>query len=101
MDKALGAKVTDGLETDADLDRHFAMRRADGFALRPVEHALCRGVEHHNALAFVDGHDRVHCGIDNAAQSRFASDEQRFGPNALGDVAQNNSEDLGPVFDVL
>ena len=76
-------------------------RHADRLALRPAEHLLCGGIEHHDVLALVDGNDRIHRRIDDAAQLRFASREQRFGAHAFGDIAQDDGEEFGAAVDVL
>ena len=52
-------------------------------------------------LVAVDGDDRVHRRIEDAAQACFAPLEERLGADALGDVAQDDREEPALAVAVL
>ena len=67
-------------------------RRADGFFPGTAKHRFRRGIEQYDVLGLVDGDDRIHRRVEDAAQTGFVAREQRFRADALGDVAQNHRE---------
>ena len=75
-------------------------RRADRLLPRAAEHRLGGSVEHHDALRPVDGDDRIHRGIEDAAQPRLAAREPRLRLHAVADVAQDEGEELALVLDM-
>ena len=75
--------------------------RANGFFLGTAKHPFRCDIEQYDVLTLVDGDDRVHRRVEDSAQTRFTTREQRFGAHALGDVAQDHGEQLLAVFRVL
>jgi hypothetical protein len=47
---------------------------------RTAEHLLGRRVEEHDALALINGHDRVHRGIQNAGEPGLAQPQRSCDP---------------------
>jgi hypothetical protein len=92
----LDVPAMDGAEP---LGEEAVERPAERIRGGAAEHLLGRGVEQDDALARVDGDDRVHRGPDDRVEPLLAGaglplEQSSFGSHALGDVAQDDRQEL-------